>query len=376
MSPAGAPQDAVAAARSLLIIAMVYVASTIVTATLAAVIGSPFVLWFKDTPLLILGLSLSMLLAGIVWDGLLIFVGLVGESAWRLRQGRSPPGITVEAVRRFRFLNCGIGPIAMLLVTGIAILGTSNITLMSLELLSGTTRWRDPLFWQIEGPLLQRIAALPIDTAAWDRLYHSPWIIELGAAFALVVIGRGGGVVLRYCVTMILLFYLGRLLGMLNPVMGPAFYRPDVFAYLAGSLTDEAMQLVARIMATPPQEAARAGGLLLGGVSAMPSLHIAMVAATAYWLAIAGRWTMAITIPWVLLVWASTVVLGWHYMLDGAGGIFLAGACVALTKWLVGVLESRTLGLAVKAGRATAATAAAWPPETGKVEQRPPATTR
>lgn len=326
--------------RSFAIIGLLYLALTFITALLAKAVGSPFVWWFDDTSLLVIGILLALVLGGIVWDGMLILAGLTVEVGWRLWERNDRPPLTVEAVRNVRFFNCGYGPIVLLLGTGVAILGTSNITLMSLELLSGTTRWRDPLFWQIEGPLLTRIAALPINTTAWDRLYHSPWLIELCAAFALVVIGRGGRVVLHYCVTMILLFYIGRLLGMLNPVMGPAFYQPEVFAYLNGSLTGEIMQLVAKIMSTSPEDAAKAGGLLLGGVSAMPSLHVAMVAATAYWLGIAGRWTIAITVPWVLLVWASTVVLGWHYILDGAGGVMLAILCIALARVLLRAVTS------------------------------------
>ncbi len=99
-------------------------------------------------------------------------------------------------------------------------------------------------------------------------------------AFALIVIGRGSRIVLHYCVTMIVLFYVGRLLAVLTPVMGPAFHQPDVFAYLAG-------------------------------------------------------WTLWITVPWVALVWVSTVVLGWHYIADGAGGIALAAICVWLSMLLL-----------------------------------------
>src|SRR5690606_21779215 len=226
------------------------------------------------------------------------------------------------------FFSCGPAPIAMLLATAVAILGTSNITLLNLELLSHSTQWRDPLFWRLEGGVLERIAALPIDTAAWDRLYHSAWGIELVAAFALVVVGRGSRIVLHYCVTMIVLFYVGRLLGVLNPVMGPAFYRPEVFAYLDGSVTGEAMRMVAQVMASPPERALHSGGILLGGVSAMPSLHVAMVAVTAYWLARAARWTAWVTAPWGVLAWPSTVVRGRQYVVGGAGGIVLGAACV------------------------------------------------
>jgi membrane-associated phospholipid phosphatase len=65
----------------------------------------------------------------------------------------------------------------------------------------------------------------------------------------------------------------------------------------------------------------------------MPSLHIAMVALTAIWLAAAHRWTLFFTVPWVLLVWMSTVLLGWHYIVDGAAGLLLAVASALLANY-------------------------------------------
>jgi len=320
--------------RSLAIVGALYAICMLATAALAGAVGSPFVLWFRDAPLILGAMLVLIVLMGIFWDGGLIALALITETAWR-KFGSTPAPMTVDAMRAKRFFTCGPGPTVMLLATAITILGTSNITLVSLELLGDGTRWRDPFFWQLEGAFLQKIATLPIDTAAWDRLYHSAWGIELLAAFALVVIGRGPRIVLHYCASMIVLFYVGRMLGVLNPVMGPAFHQPDVFAYLDGSATSEAMRLVASVMAAPVAQAVDSGGILLGGVSAMPSLHVAMVAVTAYWLWRAARWTALVTVPWVLLVWTSTVLLGWHYALDGAGGIVLAAASAWLASRLL-----------------------------------------
>lgn len=328
--------------RSILIIFSAHVIATLFTAGAAVLVGSPFILWFKDTPYLLLAVLVYIGVLGIVWDGLLICVGLASE-AWQHRRpsaGGAP--ITVESVRRIRFFACGLSPVIMIVATTFAILGTSNITLLNLKLLGTVTEWRDPFFWKIEGPVIEWLTRFPIDPASWDKLYHSAWGIELFAAFVLVLAGRDSRIVLHFCVSLILLFYIGRFLGLANPVMGPAFFRPDLFGYLSGSVTDAVMQRVAVVMAQGPQQATENGGMLLGGVSAMPSLHVAMVTLTAYWLATAKRWTMLVTVPWVLLVWVSTVVLGWHYILDGAGGIALGAACAWATHW---GLQARWLGV-------------------------------
>ena len=336
--------DPPTAGRALAIILGVYAAATVVTALLAHVMGSPFELWFWDTAWLLAGVLAYIVLLGVVWDGTLVAIGLVSEAAWRRRGRAGTSPVSVESMRAWRFFTCGLPPIGMLLATSLAILGTSNITLLSLKLIGNLTQWRDPFYWSIEGPLLMHLPRLSIDPAPWDRLYHSAWLLELLAAFALIVIGRGRRYLLEYCVSMIVLFYVGRILGMFNPVMGPAFHRPDVFAYLDGSLTSKAMEKVAQVMSQPPETLERTSGILLGGVSAMPSLHIAMVALTAIWLGAAHRWTLFVTVPWVLLVWTSTVLLGWHYIVDGAAGLLLAVASAMVTHYALARVRGAPVG--------------------------------
>ena len=316
---------------SILVILAIYVLVTLITAIAAVVAGSPFTLWFKDTEIVLAAVVILLVALGIVWDGLWISAGLISETLGPWTLPGLDTSLTVESVRRIRFFTCGLSPTVMIVATAFVILGTSNITLLSLKLVGNVTEWRDPIFWAIEQPVFDGLTRLPVNAAAWDRLYHSAWGIELIAAFILVLLARGPRIVAHYCVSLILLFYVGRWLGLLNPVMGPAFYRPEAFGYLSGSATATAMREVAAIMAQSPEQAIHRGAVLLGGVSAMPSLHVAMVAVTAFWLAMAKRWTLYITGPWVLLVWTSTVVLGWHYVLDGAGGILLAVLCAVLT---------------------------------------------
>jgi len=211
---------------------------------------------------------------------------------------------------------------------------TANITLISLTLLDSVTAWRDAFFWTLEGGLFTWVTDHAFWIVAWETLYHSAWTIELAAVFLLFVIGRKPALLTQFFVSFILIFYLGRLIGLVTPVMGPAFYRPELFPYLEGMPSGMAMDAITRLIAMDPTDVTL-NAALLGGVSAMPSLHIAMVGLTAYWLGVGNRRTMYFTVPWVLTVWASTVMLGWHYVLDGAGGLLLAAGTIAVTSWMV-----------------------------------------
>jgi membrane-associated phospholipid phosphatase len=307
----------------------------------AAVTGTPFVLWLRDTHKLLLLIFIHISVLGVVWDGSLILLGLVTEALWRFIPLEFAPPITVKSVRKIGFFTCGMWPLIMILATSIAIFDTSNITLISLNLLGTLTKWNDPFFWQLESSIIEWVVSMPIDVVSWDRLYHSVWVIEYTVVFFLILISREPKLVLHYCISMIFLFYVGRYLGLLNPVMGPAIFKPEFFGYLSGSYTETAMQLVGSVMKMDLEEAKSASGILLGGVSAMPSLHVGMVSITAYWLGVAKRWMLFFSIPWVLMVWTSTVVLGWHYILDGAGGVGLAAVCVWATYRLLGALDMK-----------------------------------
>ncbi|MCC4115637.1 phosphatase PAP2 family protein [Aromatoleum toluclasticum] len=329
--------------EDILIVGAVHALLSLFTFLLATLVGSPFVPWFDDAPLVLAGLLISLVLLGVVWDGTLISVGLAAEGISTITGRHGLRSISVETMRPRRFFTHGPMPLVLILATAVSILGTSNITLINIELLSDAHRYRDVLFWNIEGPLLESLSSLQINPKWWDRLYHSAWFVEILAAFILVVIGRGSRLVLQYCVSMIVLFYIGRLVGVLNPVMGPAFFRPELFAHLDGTISAAAMEKVGALMQQPPEQVVHAGGILLGGISAMPSLHIGMVTLTAYWLARAHPLTLLITVPWVIAVWFATVLLGWHYISDGAGGIALAAGSIALATWLVRAASMTTV---------------------------------
>lgn len=70
---------------------------------------------------------------------------------------------------------------------------------------------------------------------------------------------------------------------------------------------------------------------LIPGTMAMPSLHIGLTAITAWFLYPRFGWTGWISAFWLTLIWLSTVFLGWHYILDGLGGILVSVISIFLS---------------------------------------------
>jgi membrane-associated phospholipid phosphatase len=44
------------------------------------------------------------------------------------------------------------------------------------------------------------------------------------------------------------------------------------------------------------------------------------------------RWLLLI---WVFLTWIATLILGWHYAIDGIGGIAVAVTSVLAARWVL-----------------------------------------
>jgi len=77
------------------------------------------------------------------------------------------------------------------------------------------------------------------------------------------------------------------------------------------------------------------GALLGGGISAFPSLHVAI--ATWFGLVLRERGLAWLGLAYALAVFVCSIVLGWHYAADG-----IAGAAIALVAFrLAGVLINR-----------------------------------
>lgn len=87
-------------------------------------------------------------------------------------------------------------------------------------------------------------------------------------------------------------------------------------------------------------EATQAGGNLdfASGISAMPSMHVAMASLFAIGGFQRNRMLGAVFTVYALMIWIASIHLGWHYALDGVVGTAMMGALWLLSQPIARIL--------------------------------------
>lgn len=161
--------------------------------------------------------------------------------------------------------------------------------------------------------------------AVWDVIYVMFWPY-LFIAFSLVLKIAGTQRFILLTVAFVISYYLTGIICLMFPTAGPAFYRPELFQ-LTGTFSGESQELLRQFMAG---EVPQTG--MFPGTRAMPSLHVGLTGMVAWFVTRERPWTSWLFVPWLLLTWLSTIMLGWHYALDGPGGLVVAWASVVIAR--------------------------------------------
>lgn len=74
---------------------------------------------------------------------------------------------------------------------------------------------------------------------------------------------------------------------------------------------------------------------------AMPSLHVGLTWLAASYHISLSRHVWPLVGLWLTTTWASTIILGWHYVLDGLGGILVAIIALKAVKPLLIGMQAR-----------------------------------
>jgi hypothetical protein len=187
------------------------------------------------------------------------------------------------------------------------------------------------------GALLHAIippAAAPVLAFA----YGYPWFSLWFGLLAFVALHRDAQLRRRYLWAMTSTFILlGTALATALSSVGPIFYRElmlgDRFDTLMESVLAGGAGPITREMAGYLLAAYHTQGQVLGtGISAMPSMHVAVVTLNALMLSGINRFVGALGWLYAGVIMVASVYLGWHYAIDG----YVSIALVSLIWWLCG----------------------------------------
>ena len=207
-------------------------------------------------------------------------------------------------------------------------------------LFMGTHPWR----------LLHRLADHPHVTLMLDATYKL-WMLILIASWFLVAFRiRDDGLRIRYFLAFVLTWAVGgNLLAYAISSAGPAFLEhlgadsaaayTDLMAYLRSLHSEHG--LTAIHLQTLLWQEYLAGNNDLGGISAFPSMHNALAAlmALAAWRVHRGLGILMTV--FAALIYAGSILLAWHYAIDGIAGIAIAFMCWQLAGRIARHLDRR-----------------------------------
>jgi membrane-associated phospholipid phosphatase len=204
----------------------------------------------------------------------------------------------------------------------------------------------------------------PVRTVVeWN--YNFLWfVISFGALFFVVTSPRAAAVRSRYLTAFMLNWLVvGNVLAGLFLSAGPAFYGMVTgdearfaaqLAFLAGSADSPHSAAAYQAYLWSLHESGNPG--FGSGISAFPSMHVALAAMNAFFLAeYSRRWGMA-ALVYLAFITASSVYLGWHYAIDGYVAIIVVAAIHYALKRVMPLrfaVTPRAGGLPAEAGSQT-----------------------
>ena len=200
-----------------------------------------------------------------------------------------------------------------------------------------TGYWADPMLADLDhwifGTDPWRLFRSDLLTAAYAKAYVTWFVITFGIMAVLAFMKEDHSRLFNsYLITLIVGGTIGE---HVLPSAGPIFYERlglgDRFAELVAT-NDPTYGLFADYL----WKHYEAGGAGLGtGISAMPSMHVALgvwslFAAYKIWKPLAAP-----MLVYVLLVWGASIASGWHYATDGLAGVIIACAAhwAATRQW-------------------------------------------
>jgi hypothetical protein len=174
-----------------------------------------------------------------------------------------------------------------------------------------------------------------------DGAYARIFLVSLIIAFVFFLSHPSRRIRIAFITGNAVMWIGGAWLYLLIPSLGPAFVFPDVWLAYARNLPVthhlqvalmENYRNVIRL-----RDGANVPVRIIFGVAAFPSMHVAFQTYVLLWMRRLWKWGQVVFGIFLLLIVLGSLITGWHYLIDGLGGVLLAALCYLGTVRAMGV---------------------------------------
>lgn len=215
------------------------------------------------------------------------------------------------------------------IVLGVLTIGLFLFSLSYLKLMitAVVPFWADAMFAASDRAIFvdaQAIALILKPTLPWFGFFYGLWhVVHLGGILWVLHWRRAEKA--RHIISFMLTWAIGMALAYVFSSAGPIFTGHYDLAIAPESVRKPAAILWANYQAE--------GALIGGGISAFPSMHVAIAAW--FWLALKDRGAPLTGFAYLLGIFVCSIILGWHYVADGIAGVAVAFIADRLSgQWL------------------------------------------
>jgi hypothetical protein len=279
----------------------------------------------------------ALLVAGLVLVDILV-------RAWRRSPGRWPTRAALVAVRRERWTFARVLPVSIALLSFFAsYFAYRNLKsvvpiLRPEELFDDKLEHLDRSFFAGHDPSVLLHDLLGTGTAAHAMSFvYLLFFVFIPVSLAMTLVFssdlRAG---LFYSTAFSVNWLLGAASYFLLPSIGPFEATPSVFSALPTTAASQLQSLLLDERIGFLRDPAAAGAAQ--GIGAFASLHVSVYVTAALAMHLLGFGRLAKAGLWILvaLTVASTVYLGWHYVIDDIGGVAIAALALLIARAITG----------------------------------------
>lgn len=230
----------------------------------------------------------------------------------------------------------------------VRLVGLATALLLTRAVVINAVAWKTAIPWLHPFAFDARLSALDrwlhhgdpwrwlqaFTTPGWLRVIDAFYALWYAAFFAVIVAWSWAPPSRRrrqFLVAMMLTWILGSLAGVAISSAGPAYFgrvagQPDPYVELRARMAS--VPLAATILQAKLWAAyLHPSSTYAKGIAAFPSLHVALPALYAVSTPRRLRWLCWAWWGVTIITIVGSIVLGWHYAVDGYAGVLLAAAC-------------------------------------------------